>query len=181
MVAPEVSGPAPGGAEAPLILTLAMDEASFEWFGALRRRWFPPERDRVPAHLTLFHNLPGCELESVRATLGLICAETAPMTLAVGGPHSLGRGVAYRLHGPELAVFRARLGEAFAPWLTAQDRQGFSAHVTVQNKVEPAQAKAALSQLQAEFEPFEVVGEGVWLWRYLRGPWEAVDRFAFTG
>ena len=166
---------------APLILTLGLDEASFEWFDDLRRRWFPPGRNQVPAHLTLFHNLPGAELDAVRETARAMCAATAPMSLQVGGPHSLGRGVAYRLHSPELLAFRAVLADAFDPWLTPQDRQAFRPHVTVQNKAEPAEARAALEQLQAEFEPFEVVGEGLWIWRYLGGPWEAADRIAFTG
>ena len=164
-----------------LILTLAMDEGAFEWFQDLRTRWFPPDRNIVPAHLTLFHNLPGGELERVRDTLRSACAETAPMTLAVQGPWSLGRGVAYRMHSPELNAFRARLAEAFDPWLTPQDRQGFRPHVTVQNKAEPSAARALLEQLQHAFEPFEVGGEGVLLWRYLDGPWEAVDRLPFAG
>ncbi|MBW3618112.1 MAG: 2'-5' RNA ligase family protein [Proteobacteria bacterium] len=158
-----------------------MDEASFDWFQALRARWFPPERNMVPAHLTLFHHLPGTELESVRASLRAACAETPPMSLAVQGPWSLGRGVAYRLNSPVLTAFRARLAGAFDPWLTPQDRGGFRPHVTVQNKADPAEARALLERLQHEFEPFEVIGEGVLLWRYLDGPWEAVDRLAFTG
>ena len=103
------------------------------------------------------------------------------MSLAVQGPWSLGRGVAYRMHSPELATFRAQLTGAFEPWLTAQDRAGFRPHVTVQNKADPAEAKALLEQLQHEFEPFEVVGEGMQLWRYLGGPWEAVERLPFCG
>lgn len=164
---------------APLILTLLMDEAASDWFQALRTRWFPPGRNIVPAHLTLFHNLPGAELEPVRAVLRSLCAETAPPTLAVQGPWSLGRGVAYRLHSPELTAFRARLAEAFDPWLTPQDRAPFRPHVTVQNKADPAEAKALLAELQHAFEPFEVLGEGVQLWRYLGGPWEPVDRIPF--
>jgi 2'-5' RNA ligase len=164
-----------------LILTLAMDEAAFDWFQDLRRRWFPPERNLVPAHLTLFHNLPGAELEAVRGTLRAVCGRTPPLRLQVQGPWSLGRGVAYRLGGAELPAFRGALAGAFDPWLTPQDRQPFRPHVTVQNKAEPAEAKALLEQLQHAFEPFEVVGEGVLVWRYLGGPWEAVDRIALAG
>lgn len=167
-------------AAAPLILTLAMDEASADWFEALRRRWFPPERNLIPAHLTLFHNLPGAEESSVREKLTRACAETAPLTLDVTGPWSLGRGVAYRLRSPELDGFRGGLSQAFDAWLTPQDRQGFRPHVTVQNKAEPAEAKALLQGLQHDFKQFQVVGEGVAVWRYLGGPWEAVDRIPFS-
>ena len=43
----------------PLIVTAALDEAAFAWFDDLRRAHFHPLRNRVPAHLTLFHALPG--------------------------------------------------------------------------------------------------------------------------
>lgn len=164
-----------------LILTLKLDEASFDWLQALRRRWFPPERNIVPAHLTLFHSLPGVELDAVRRTLSEACAHAGPMTLEGTGPRSLGRGVAYGFRSPELVGFRAGLAQAWESWLTAQDRQAFRPHVTVQNKVEPAQARALLETLQAEWEPFEVVGEGVLVWRYRGGPWEALDELSFTG
>jgi 2'-5' RNA ligase len=164
----------------PLILTLAMDEAATEWFEALRRRWFPPGRNLVPAHLTLFHHLPGVETEAVLSGVRAACAAQAPMALEVTGAWSLGRGVAYRLRSPELDAFRGGLAGVFDQWLTPQDRQGFRPHVTVQNKAQPADAKALLAELQHGFEPFDVVGEGVAVWRYLDGPWEAVDRVAFS-
>lgn len=176
MVAAAVNGPG----DRPLILTLRLDEASTEWFEALRRRWFPPERNLVPAHLTLFHNLPGVELEAVTDVLRQGCAAARPMALEVTGPWSLGRGVAYRLRSPELETFRAGLAAAFESWLTPQDRQAFRPHVTVQNKAQPEEARALLARLQHEFEPFEVTGEGLAVWRYLDGPWEAVDRIPFS-
>ena len=45
----------------PLILTLALDDLSFARFDALRREHFPPTLNRIPAHVTLFHHLPGEE------------------------------------------------------------------------------------------------------------------------
>jgi len=164
-----------------LILTLRLDEASFDWLQALRRRWFPAGRNLVPAHLTLFHNLPGAELEAVRSGVGAACGRTAAMTLEGTGPRLLGRGVAYGFRSAELAAFRAELAGAFEPWLTPQDRQPFRPHVTVQNKVEPGEARALLQRLQADGPPFDVMGEGVLVWRYRDGPWEAVDEAAFSG
>jgi hypothetical protein len=43
----------------PLILTLEMDTHSFEILDALRKKHFPPERNVLDAHITLFHKLPG--------------------------------------------------------------------------------------------------------------------------
>ena len=47
------------GDPAPLILTLKLDQASFTRLDALRQAHFPPERNWLSAHLTLFHHLPG--------------------------------------------------------------------------------------------------------------------------
>lgn len=170
-------GPRP---DAPLILTLALDEGAFAWFDELRRTWFPPGRNLVPAHLTLFHHLPAKAEATVADALQRACAAAPPMRLEVRGPWSLGAGVAYRLASPALSDFRARLAAAFDPWLTAQDRAPFRPHVTVQNKAAPMEARALLVRLQAEFEPFEVWGEGVRVWRYLGGPWAPVALVPFA-
>lgn len=163
----------------PLIVTATLDEGAFAWFDDLRRQHFPPHRNIVPAHLTLFHALPGVREAEVRRVLAASCARRGPFPMAVRGPWSLGRGVAYRLGSAELAALRAELADSFAPWLTRQDQAGFRPHVTVQNKVEPGEARDLLERLQAEFEPFDVFAEGLSLWRYLGGPWSLVERFGF--
>jgi 2'-5' RNA ligase len=165
---------------APLIVTLAFDPASAEVFEGLRRRHFPPERNLIPAHLTLFHALPGGEEADVRATLSRVSAVAAAMRLEVVGPRKLGRGVALDLRSPELNGLRAELARAFEPWLTPQDRQGFRPHVTVQNKVDPRAASALFDQVSAGFRPWTVTGEGLLLWRYLGGPWEPLAFFGFS-
>ena len=42
----------------PLILTLALNPTAEEYFTRLRDRYFPPERNFLKVHLTLFHHLP---------------------------------------------------------------------------------------------------------------------------
>jgi len=160
-------------------MTLQFDESSAAFFAAAREAHFPAAINRVPAHLTLFHNLPGEELETVVATSAGIAGRTAPFPIAVDGLIALGRGVAYRLSSRRLERLRAELAEAFAPWLIAQDRQRFRAHVTVQNKVEPATARATQAELEAAFEPFTAHAEGLQLWRYRGGPWTPAGAIAF--
>ena len=46
------------GAGPPLIVTALLDEAAQQRFDRLRRSHFPPERNHLDAHLTLFHRLP---------------------------------------------------------------------------------------------------------------------------
>ena len=164
---------------APLIVTAALDDAAFAWFEDLRRSHFPPHRNKVPAHLTLFHALPGEREAAVAEVLRAACRRLRPARLEVRGPWSLGRGVAYRLASPELESLRKELAGAFSPWLTRQDQTPFRPHITVQNKVEPSEARELLERLQMEFEPFDILAEGLLLWRYLGGPWEPIERFAF--
>ena len=166
---------------APLILTLALNDAAFERFDRERRAYFPAGRNLVPAHLTLFHHLPGAEQEEVARLLAEACREQAPFALPVTSLRFLGRGVAYALDAAALAALRARLARNFAPWLTPQDRQPFRPHVTVQNKVAPEAARALHDRLAQGFAPFAVEGRGLRLWRYLGGPWEPVQTFPFTG
>jgi 2'-5' RNA ligase len=162
--------------DAPLILTAALDDASFAWFDDLRRRHYPADRNQVPAHLTLFHALPAEHQASVAETVARACEAARPMTATVRGPWFLGRGVAYRLASPPLEAFRAGLANAFSPWLTSQDQSAFRPHVTIQNKADPCIARALLEDLQHAFEPFEVEVMGVEIWRYHGGPWEKLGR-----
>ncbi|MEH6675743.1 2'-5' RNA ligase family protein [Phenylobacterium sp.] len=163
----------------PLIVTAALDEGSFDWFDDLRRAHFPKARNVVPAHLTLFHALPGDQEPFIAETLKAACARRAPMTLAVRGPWFIGRGVAYRIASAELEAMRAELAQAVGPWLTPQDRAPFRPHITIQNKADPAEARTLCERLQLEFEPFDITAEGLLVWRYLGGPWEAVARVGF--
>lgn len=170
---------APPGAAAPLILTLALDPATFARLDAERRSHFPPERNLIPAHLTLFHALPGEALAEVAARLEEVVAATPPLPLRLSGLRSLGRGVAYEVEGPALLRLRAALAAGWAAWLAPQDRQGWRPHVTVQNKVSPEAARATLESLRAGFAPWDARGEALLLWHYRGGPWEAAGEFAF--
>ena len=165
--------------DAPLVVTLQLDAASQERFDRLRRAHFPAERNHLHAHVTLFHALPGQQEHAVRDDL-TEAAQRPPYDVRVTRVRSLGRGVAYDLRSDLLQEQRAALARRWAPWLTAQDARPHAAHVTVQNKVEPAAARALLEQLQAAFVPYDVTATGLALWRYLGGPWEPVETYRFS-
>ncbi len=163
----------------PLIVTLQMDQDTFQIFDKLRQQHFPPERNVVPAHVTLFHALPGEEEPAVSATLRRVCQETRPLTISFPGVRFFGHGVAIEVEGAGLLAVRRRLASVWQPWLSAQDRQPFRPHITVQNKVSPTEARALFEHLRPSWQPFAGRGEGLHLWRYLGGPWEPVQAFAF--
>lgn len=166
---------------APLIVTLAFDEPSFRTFQSMRERHFPAHRNHIPAHLTLFHHLPGEEEHEVARVLREATRDVSPIALAVIGLRFLGYGCAYEIDAPALVGLRANLAERFRPWLTPQDAQGFRPHVTIQNKASAPEAKALFAELSAGFEPFEATGTGLLLWNYRGGPWEPAGRFPFAG
>ena len=163
----------------PIILALQFDEASQARFQAERERWFVPRLDRVPAHLTLFHKLPGEEFETVLTQVGEACAARAPFAVPVAEVIGLGKGVAYRLRSAALDGLRADLAGRFHHWLTGQDRQPFRAHVTVQNKVTKDTAAACHAVMETEFAPWEARAEGVQLWSYEGGPWGGLGAVGF--
>jgi 2'-5' RNA ligase superfamily protein len=158
-----------------LLLTLLLAEPEQSLFQMLRNRYFPPERNLVPAHVSLFHALPGAERENIVRLLRDLSARQP--AILVEPPRPLGRGVAFPLHSPDLLALRARLADPWSGWLTRQDREGFRPHVTVQNKVTPEHAQATLATLQRGFVPWWTSGTALVLWRYLGGPWERLARF----
>jgi 2'-5' RNA ligase len=168
-----------GAGAAPLIVTLLLDEPAQARFDALRRAHFPPERNHLQAHVTLFHALPGEHEADVRADLERAARRPA-YEVDVARVRSLGRGVAYDLRSPVLDAQRAALARGWSGWLTPQDARPHSPHVTVQNKVTPEQARALLRELQGSFVPGTVLATGLGLWRYLGGPWEPRGRYLFS-
>lgn len=163
----------------PLIVTAAFDAGTRARLDGLRERWFPPERNQLAAHVTLFHALPGDALDQLVTLLGRVCARDAPAA-EVTEVRSLGRGAALVVSSPELGEVRAEVAAEFAGRLSRQDGQGFRAHVTVQNFVTPDVAWATLATLSQGFEPWPLGVTGLAVHRYLGGPWELLTEVPFT-
>lgn len=160
------------------IVTLGMDPASAAWFNGQRQRHYPPALNRIPAHLSLFHVLP--RDASIQLVLKNAAERTPAFELKVTGVRSMGRGVLYALESPELMSLHQSLAEQFRTYLTPQDRQPLRPHVVVQNKVEPAEAKALMAELEAAFAPQTVHALGLDWWEYLGGPWGLLEQFPFA-
>ncbi|MET0370993.1 MAG: 2'-5' RNA ligase family protein [Sphingobium sp.] len=165
---------------APIIVTALMGQADFAWADGLRRAHFPPERNQVPAHLTLFHHLPPSLLGEVKARLKRLCAGPAPEA-RLAEVMLLGQGVAYRVDSPALLAMRDELADAFAGLLTPQDQARPRLHVTVQNKVAPPVARALAEALRAAFRPRPLTIAGLAAWHYHGGPWELATEARFRG
>ena len=165
----------------PIIMTAQMGQADFAWADRLRRRYFPPERNQISAHVTLFHHLPPQALDEIKAAVVALAADLPKPEARLSGLIHLGRGVAYQLHAPELLALRMELADRFAGLLTAQDQQKPRLHITVQNKVIPKDAKRLFDELSAEFEPRPFAIHGIGLHYYMDGPWQDIGSWPFRG
>ena len=146
----------------------------------MRRTHYPAERNRVPAHLTLFRQLPPGAEGELKRRLAACAAAPAPRA-AIAGILDLGGGTALRVDSEGLEDMRHDLALALHGLLTPQDRGPWRPHVTVQNKVEPREARALQARLRAGFERRSLAIRGLALWRYLDGPWEPVKSWTFRG
>ncbi len=175
------AGMAEGMPGAPLIVTAELPTPLQARMDALRRAHFPPERNFLAAHVTLFYSLPpSCE-DELREVLARIAASNEPPPARLEGTMSLGRGTAVKLASPALVSLWDELAERFWPLLSAQDRHRPRLHVTVQNKVSSEEASALKARLAAELRPHEFRFAGLALHAYLGGPWRALKRWPFRG
>jgi 2'-5' RNA ligase len=144
----------------------------------LRRAHYPVERNLVPAHLTLLRQLPP-SLEAELATRLARAAAAPPPRATIAGIMDLGEGTALRVESADLEAIRADLAEAFHGLQTPQDMAPWRPHITIQNKVDPSEARALQRQLGLGFEPRPLSIRALAAWRYLGGPWEAIREWAF--
>lgn len=165
---------------APIIITALMGQADFAWADALRRAHFPPERNHVPAHISLFHHLPPARLDELLRLLKDLAAEPPPLA-RLCDVILLGRGVAFRVESQELLAMREHIAVVFAHDLIPQDQVRPRLHITVQNKVEPGAAKQLHTALSAEFRPRPLAITGLAAWHYLGGPWQLAGQVKFRG
>ncbi len=156
----------------PLILSARIAGNDLESFDRLRQKHFPPARNFLRAHLTMFHRLPGEYAGRIVEEMESKAVENDTITAEISGIRHLGAGVAFTITSPQLHHVHAELRSAFMPWLGGQDMQRWQPHITVQNKVPRETADALHRTLSAEFRPRPIAITGLDLWRYLNGPWE---------
>jgi len=161
--------------EPTYILTAEMDPESFARLDGLRKLHFPPERNFLPAHLTMFHRLSSAQT----ARLDDFEVPDGPVPIHMGPPILLGSGVAIRIRSPELERLRTTARQAMGGEFSKQDSQGWRPHVTIQNKVSAEAAKELYQTIQISSDLIGSV-TGLLLWEYLGGPWQMARRFSFA-
>ena len=165
---------------APIIVSALFGAEDQQRLDALRRAHFPPERNNLPAHLTLFHHLPPSIADELVRRLARLARDHPPPPARLTAVMKLGRGVALRVESEKLGAMRAMLAEAFGDCLTPQDAAPWAPHVTIQNKVTPEVAAALHAEFSQDFRPSPIVIAGLAAWHYRGGPWEPLSRHPFS-
>jgi hypothetical protein len=166
---------------APLILTAELPADLAAWANALRRAHFPPERNHLDSHVTLFHALPPSVEGELRDACAALARAHPPLPARLEGVMKLGRGTALALTSQAMLALRDELAERFHGLLTPQDEHRPRLHVTIQNKVSIEEAKALQASLAPVVEPRPLAFAGLALHAYRGGPWEFLKRWPFRG
>ena len=167
--------------DAPLILTAQLPADLHRWSTRLRDAHFPPERNYLEAHVTMFHALPPqCADEAVDVCKQL-AGELAPVDGRVIGLMPLGKGTAIKLESRGILDLRDHIADHFHGLLTGQDQHQPRLHVTIQNKVTIEEAKALQDDLADAIEPRSFAFRGLALHHYRGGPWQLIREFTFRG
>ncbi len=152
------------------------------FFHRARAKFFPGHRNFLSAHLTLFHHIrPGIRDRFIGMATALVETRETPFPpLLIKPPFSMGRGVAYGVEAAPLIALRQPLRDHFELALSEQDARPWKKpHLTVQNKVEKAEASRLARHLLRIYRPGYLRVLGLEFHRYDGGPWTLLDRVAF--
>lgn len=165
----------------PIILTAKMGDEDFAYANKLRREYYPPERNQVAAHITLFRHLPGHHESEVLRAMRDLTSELRPPKAGLADILKMSGGAGLLIDSEELRAIRAAIAERFHGLLTQQDQGHLRLHITIQNKVTTDQAKACFAALSEGFEPRPLAITGLECHRYNGGPWEDIAAMRFRG
>lgn len=132
----------------PLVVTARLPGTLFSVVEGLRRAHYPIERNHVPAHVTLFHALPPSAEPEVRRLLASVAQSTAAPPACTCGLTDLGSGTAIAIASPALSALHRDLSVTLHGLLGMQDAGTPRFHITIQNKVSRAEARALQATLK---------------------------------
>lgn len=165
---------------APLLVTAELPPDILGWADGLRRAHFPPERNRLRAHVTLFHALPHfVEGELLEVLTDLARSKSPPAR--IDGLMKLGGGTALAVECPGIVDLHARIAERMHGLLTQQDNRPLRPHITIQNKVSHKAARALQAELGPQLQPIAFRFQGFGLYAWEDGLWRPIRVIPFRG
>jgi hypothetical protein len=166
---------------APFIVTAELPPEILSWADGLRRAHYPAHRNKLEAHVTLFHSFAPSLREELRRLLSQVAGEHAAPAASLNGIMNLDSGTALSIESPGLLAIRERIAEHFHGALTAQDTHAPRLHITIQNKVSRQEAAKLQNDLALWLHPRKFTFRGLGLHLYREAYWEALGRWSFRG
>lgn len=170
----------PRNPRAPLLVTAELPDDVLAWADALRRAHYPPDRNRLRAHVTLFHALPPSVEEELVEVLRTL-ARAAPPPARIAALMKLGTGTALAVDSPAMVDLHGAIAERMHGLLTRQDAQPLRLHVTIQNKVTTQAARALQAELGEQLRPVSFRFRGFGLYAWEDGLWRPIRVVPFRG
>jgi len=167
------------------VLTFLTDSKHHKTMTQWRKDYFPARLNKLDAHLTLFHALPGSKLDDeIIPTLEATAKSTEQFHILAATPfrlkHGIAIGVPKTAGGTTARDVHAKLRDQWRPFLSDQDAGGFAAHYTIMNKVDDdKKVNGAFAEVEQNFQACPGMIEGLSLWRYDRSRWEWARDFVF--
>ena len=170
-----------GRRRGPLLVTAELPPDILAWADGLRRAHYPPDRNRIAAHVTLFHGLPPSAEREIRATLAQAATAHASPRAEIAGIMPLGGGTALKVASLGMVAIHRELADTFHGLLTQQDSHPLVLHITVQNKVTQEAAKRLQNVLKDTLQPRKFAFPALLLHEYRDGLWDFVQAWRFRG
>jgi hypothetical protein len=164
----------------PLLVVAELPREVFAWADALRRRHYPAERNRLGAHVTLFHGLPPSAQDEVLTLLGDL-SRLPPPAASISGLIDLGGGTAFAVESPAMAALHAEMAERLHGLIQQKDARPLRLHITVQNKVAAADARALQAELSRTSCRRDFRFRGFGLYGWTGDLWQQARIFPFRG
>lgn len=165
---------------APLLVTADLPPDIFKWADGLRRAHFPPDRNKLKAHVTLFHALPPSVEDELRDLLGTL-AKQPPPAARIKGVMKLDGGTALAVESLGMADLHAAIGDHLHGLTILKDSGPLRLHITIQNKVSAQEARALHAQLDAVLKPRDFHFRGFELFAFEDGIWRPIRAYPFRG
>lgn len=168
------------------VLTLLTDAKHHQTLTNTRKRYFPPRLNKLDAHITLFHALPGSKLEeNIKPVLREVAQKESPFPILAAKPFRLNKGIAIGVPksqgGDDARRVHAQLKQAWTGFLSQQDAGGFAAHYTIMNKVDDQkEVQHAFEEVEGQWSGCKGTVQGLSLFRYDRGHWVHAEDFKFA-
>ncbi|KXT12218.1 hypothetical protein AC579_3440 [Pseudocercospora musae] len=169
------------------VLTILTDKPLHERMTELRKKYFPKKINKVAAHVTLFHALPGSKLKShIIPTIQDVTRKISPFRVEATELFRLKKGFAISVSEQSGGRQSKQVHRALQiPWkqegfLSQQDAGGCRVHYTLMNKVDDElEIQNAYDKAVGAWKGDSGMAEGLALWKYDCGFWRWYRAFNF--